>query len=137
MKPVHPATCPLSCNIPCLISIPSPPAGSVNDAPVVRNQAYSTSRDQPLVVSAPGVLTGAGDVEGDPVRVVGYWSPAHGTLTASPNGSFLYVPAAKFVGLDAFGYNVTDGQGGYAQGTAAINISEPRARGWGGLGWGP
>ena len=97
----------------------------VNDPPDVRNQTYSTPRDQPLVVAAPGVLTNASYVDG----VVSYSSPSHGNLMASPNGSFAYTPAANFVGLDSFKYNVTDGKGGCAQGTATINGGEPPAGG--------
>ena len=109
--------------------LPPPLLVPVNDSPVVRNQTYSTPRDQPLVVAAPGVLTNASDVDGGPLGVVSYSSPSHGNLTASPNGSFAYTPAANFVGLDSFKYNVTDGKGGYAQGTATINVGEPPAGG--------
>jgi hypothetical protein len=35
--------------------------------------------------------------------------PAHGKLTANPDGSFVYAPAASFTGTDSFTYTLTTG----------------------------
>src|SRR5205807_7347431 len=53
----------------------------VNDAPVARNDAYSTDEDTTLTVAGPGVLANDSDVEGDALQAVLVNGPAHGTLT--------------------------------------------------------
>ena len=42
----------------------------VNDAPVARDDTYTTNEDTPLVVPAPGVLGNDSDVDGDPLTSV-------------------------------------------------------------------
>jgi hypothetical protein len=44
-----------------------------------------------------------------------------------PDGSFSYVPAAGFDGLDNFGYTVTDTEGDSASGTATVEVDQPPA----------
>ena len=43
-------------------------------------------------------------------------SPANGTVTLAPNGSFTYTPAANFNGTDSFTYTASDG-------TAVSNVA--------------
>jgi large repetitive protein len=88
--------------------------------------AYSTPKDEALSVAAPGVLANASDADNDTLRVSPITRPANGTLTLTNDGSFVYVPRPGFTGSDSFTFNVTDGQGGYAQGVAFITISESR-----------
>jgi hypothetical protein len=104
--------------------LPASPTAPINYPPVVANQTYSVPRDKILSIAAPGVLTGASDVDGGTVTVAGYGLPLHGTLTGADNGSFVYVPAAGFSGADSFTFNATDGQGGYALGSVFLTISE-------------
>jgi VCBS repeat-containing protein len=81
----------------------------VNDAPVARDDTYTTNEDTPLVVSAPGVLGNDYDVDGDPLTAVLVSGPAHGTLALNPDGSFTYTPAENFCGEDSFTYKAYDG----------------------------
>ncbi len=77
----------------------------VNDAPVAMNDAYSIGEDTALLVGAPGVLVNDTDVEGDALTAALALPPAHGTLSyLNANGSFRYVPALNFSGLDSFTY---------------------------------
>src|SRR5439155_22753 len=76
----------------------------VNDAPVAADDTYTTPEDTTLTVSAPGVLANDGDVDGDPLSAVLVNSPTHGSLTLNTNGSFNYVPAANYNGIDSFTY---------------------------------
>jgi VCBS repeat-containing protein len=82
----------------------------VNDAPVARDDTYTTDEDTPLVVSAPGVLGNDYDVDGDPLTSVLVSGPAHGALTLNPDGSFTYTPAENFCGEDSFTYKAYDGE---------------------------
>lgn len=82
---------------------------SVNDAPVAVGNAYSTNEDTSLSVTAPGVLGNDSDVDGTALQAIRVTLPAHGTLTLSANGSFVYTPAANFNGVDTFTYRASDG----------------------------
>src|SRR6266850_2603043 len=63
---------------------------AVNDAPVAAADAYTTSEDTPLTVTAAGVLSNDTDIDGDPLTAVLVTGPANGTLTLNANGSFTY-----------------------------------------------
>jgi VCBS repeat-containing protein len=81
----------------------------VNDAPVAASEIYSTDQDVPLTVAAPGVLRNDADVDRDALTAVLVRGPVHGAVTLHPDGSFSYVPAAAFVGVDGFSYHAHDG----------------------------
>src|SRR6185436_11017127 len=74
----------------------------VNDAPVAVNDSYTTAEDTALNVVVPGVLANDSDVDGDTLSAVWVSQPTHGTLSLNRNGSFSYVPAANYNGLDSF-----------------------------------
>src|SRR5204863_500717 len=83
----------------------------INDAPVGANDdSYTTPEDTQLTVAAPGVLANDSDVDGDPLSTILVNGPSHGTLTLNSNGSFTYMPALNFNGIDTFTYKATDGQ---------------------------
>ena len=62
-----------------------------------------------LTVAAPGVLGNDSDPERDPLTAALESGTSHGTLTLESNGSFVYRPAAGYVGLDSFTYHAYDG----------------------------
>jgi len=82
----------------------------VNDAPVARDDSYTTDEDTPLVVAKPGILGNDYDVDGDSLTAVLVSGPAHGTLALNPDGSFTYTPAENFCGEDSFTYKAYDGE---------------------------
>jgi VCBS repeat-containing protein len=82
-----------------------------NDAPVATGEAYATDEDTPLIVAAPGLLANDVDIDGDRLSVGLVDRPLRGTVVASANGSFSYVPALNFSGTDSFSYRVSDGDG--------------------------
>ena len=95
----------------------------VNDAPVVVNQAYGTTLDATLTVSAAnGLLYGSSDVDGDAVWVFNNTAPMAGSVSVARSGAFVYVPLARFVGSDSFRFVITDGQGGMAMGLVNITV---------------
>jgi hypothetical protein len=97
----------------------------VNDAPVVRNYVGSIVSSQTLTVSAPGVLQGASDVEGQTIQAVLIQGPQHGTLTLSANGRFVYRPNEGYFGFDSFRFAGTDGVATGATATATIEVTAP------------
>lgn len=83
----------------------------VNDAPTIIGAdplTYILSSSS-ISVSAPGLLNGVTDVDGDALSVVVVSGPENGSLTVGPHGAFLYTADSEFSGTDTFVYRVTDG----------------------------
>jgi len=81
----------------------------VDDPTVAIDDAFAILEDGSLAAAAPGVLGNDLEVDGDPLvaRVVS--GASHGALAFNPDGSFGYVPAPDFYGVDSFSYRVNDG----------------------------
>ncbi|RFM31359.1 Ig-like domain-containing protein, partial [Chitinophaga silvisoli] len=98
----------------------------VNDPPVAGGDSYQLSEDQPLTVTAPGVLTNDTDPDGDQLQVTGIArQPVHGTVTFNANGQFTYTPAPNYNGVDSFIYIVCDNNtpAACANGTVTLAIT--------------
>ncbi|MEP4826783.1 MAG: Ig-like domain-containing protein, partial [Gilvibacter sp.] len=54
------------------------------------------------------VLTNDEDFEGDNQTVTGNTSPANGSVTVNPDGSYTYTPNPGYVGEDSFEYTICD-----------------------------
>ena len=80
-----------------------------NQAPIAVGDAYSTTMNVELVVTAPGVLGNDSDGDGDSLTAVLVSSPADGQLSLNPDGSFSYTPDNGFSGQDTFTYQAYDG----------------------------
>lgn len=93
---------------------------AVNDAPIARDDAYTTLEDVPLAVPAPGVLNNDTDVENNALTASLLSSVSHGSLTLNANGSFTYTPATNYFGSDSFTYRVSDGSSNSAPATVSI-----------------
>ena len=94
----------------------------VNIAPVADADSYSTPEDTALVVTAPGVLDGDSDVDGNALTAHVVTAPAHGQLVLSPDGSFTYTPAAEYSGSDSFTYVARDGAADSNVATVSITV---------------
>ncbi len=80
-----------------------------DDRPVSVDDFYTTTRDAPLTVTAPGLFANDSDPNGD--AIIGLTivtGPSHGALAANPDGSFTYTPNVGFSGIDTFSYRATD-----------------------------
>src|SRR5207249_3606036 len=65
---------------------------AVNHPPVANNDNYSLDAGTTLNVAAPGVLANDTDADGDPFTAILGATPAHGTISFHPDGSFTYTP---------------------------------------------
>jgi VCBS repeat-containing protein len=82
----------------------------IADAPTVSHDYYTTLPNSTLNVdSTTGVLADDFDADGDTLTASVVSPPANGSLTLNTDGSFTYVPAANFNGLDSFYYAASDG----------------------------
>ncbi len=94
----------------------------VNDAPVAQNYLNTVNIDKSLTVSTPGITASVTDVDGNPVTVALVVGPTNGTVVLQANGSFVYTPAAGFLGIDTFRYVASDGVLVSNVGIATINV---------------
>jgi VCBS repeat-containing protein len=94
----------------------------VNDAPVARDDSYSTDEDTVLTIAAAGVLGNDTDADGSAIHAVLVSGPAHGTLTLNADGSFSYTPSANYNGPDSFTYRANDGEADSHVATVSITV---------------
>jgi VCBS repeat-containing protein len=111
---VYQVTDPYGETSSALVSIQVNP---VNDDPVAHDGTYQTPQNQPL----NGQLFGY-DVDGDPLHFSVSGSPAHGTITINPDGTFTYTPEPGFTGTDTFQFLLSDGQGGFDIGQGVVVV---------------
>ena len=100
----------------------------VNDAPVALGDSFTTEQDTAYTatLNLNDLLQNDTDVEGDALTVdtspvIG---PANGTLSLNGDGTFIYTPDAGYFGDDSFVYQVSDGNGGLAQATVQITVTD-------------
>ncbi len=98
----------------------------LNTNPVAANDSYSTAVNQPLTVTAPGVLGNDSDADADALTAVLVSGPTSGTLTLNSNGSFTYTPNTGFSGTDSFTYQAFDGAGYSNTATVTITVGQPQ-----------
>ncbi|MBB1378170.1 Ig-like domain-containing protein [Pseudoalteromonas sp. SR43-2] len=104
-------------------------SSNTNVAPVTKNDSYSLSEDETLVVTAAnGVLSNDTDPNNDSFSVDETFmvAPTNGQLLLATDGSFSYVPDANFNGVDQFQYQAIDSLGATSTATVTLVInSEP------------
>jgi RHS repeat-associated protein len=83
------------------------------------NDSYSVNEDTDLTVAAAGVLNNDAAV----TSAMKLSDPQHGQVTLLSDGSFVYVPAANFSGVDTFTYAGVNGQQQSAPATVTITVN--------------
>ncbi|WP_340678930.1 Ig-like domain-containing protein [Paraglaciecola sp.] len=89
----------------------------VNTSPMAVGADLITQTDTPLTDTLS-----ATDAQNDTLSFSVKTEPMTGTLSVMSNGSFIYTPAANFVGNDSFVFSVTDGLTTPAEATINITI---------------
>jgi hypothetical protein len=94
---------------------------AVNDAPVAVDDTATTAEDTPVSIDVLGNDT---DVDGDPLTVTSA-SATNGTVVVEGDGSLTYTPNAAFTGADVITYEISDGAGGTATASVAVDVLAP------------
>jgi VCBS repeat-containing protein len=94
-----------------------------NLPPIAVNDSYAIAANTTLNQSAPGVLDNDTDAEGAALTAQLVSGPSHGALTLNSNGSFVYTPAANYVGSDSFTYTASDGTNSSNVATVSISVT--------------
>lgn len=100
------------------------PVTAVNDAPVAKDDQYTTNEDGVLTVAAPGVLFNDSDPDNAQNTLTASLvsGPAHGTAIINANGGFTYTPDANYDGQDTITYRVCDPSGACDTGIVVISV---------------
>jgi hypothetical protein len=93
--------------------------------PVTVADVYSTNRDAPLTIAAPGVLSNDSSNGGGALTAVLVSNVSYGTLALNANGGFSYTPTSAFTGTDAFTYRAESAVGPGNTATVTINVVDP------------
>ena len=91
----------------------------VNDVPVAGNDNATTPEDSPVTIS---VLANDTDADGNPLTITAAASP-NGTVVINPDGTITFTPNPNFNGPTTITYTISDGQGGTAIATVAVNVT--------------
>ena len=91
-----------------------------NLAPVAVDDVFATDED---VTLSDSVANNDSDPDGDAVTFkLLPGGPNNGMLSFNPDGTFIYIPDANFIGQDSFDYEICDADGDVSTATAVINI---------------
>ena len=93
---------------------------AVNDGPVI-DAMPSMAVVEDGAIPSIDVLASASDADGDALSVATARA-TNGTVAVNPDGTLRYTPDANFTGSDTITYAVTDGAGGRAVGTLAVEV---------------
>ncbi|MFN3192487.1 MAG: Ig-like domain-containing protein [Aureliella sp.] len=83
---------------------------SLNDAPIAEADEFQTNAGESLSITPEQLVANDLDPEGDSLTVEIVEPPAHGTLSQSDTGEWVYQADEGYAGPDEFLYSVTDGQ---------------------------
>ena len=105
-----------------------------NGPPAARDDAYAIAGGESLKTTLfrfsgmPGVLRNDIDEEGDPLTAELVEGPRHGKIEFRMDGSFTYVPAEGFRGLDSFTYRAHDLTHASEPVTVTLRVTDELAR---------
>jgi ELWxxDGT repeat protein len=97
------------------------PAVVFNSPPVANADSVTTAEDSNGVTIS--VLANDTDADRDPLSLVSFTTPSHGTVTTGTSGSLVYTPGANYNGTDTFSYTITDGHGRIGSASVAVTIT--------------
>jgi VCBS repeat-containing protein len=95
-----------------------------NECPEAVNDDFATCEDETLTGN---VLINDGDVDGDTLTaspLTDVLTSEGGLVTLHQDGSFIYMPASGFSGVDTLTYSMSDGNGGTATATVSITVHD-------------
>ena len=97
-----------------------------NRAPVAVDDAAETPAGTTLAIPVATLLANDSDPDGDSLSVsaVATTGATHGSVELA-GGTVRYAPAAGYSGAAAFGYTISDGRGGSANGRVDVTVQPP------------
>ncbi len=99
------------------------PGGENNKAPQPADDRFSIENGGIRDFQPDNLLGNDSDPDGDTLKLVSVTSPAHGTLTALPDGGYRYQNDYSNSTSDSFDYQVEDSNGSRASATVTLEIA--------------
>jgi len=93
----------------------------VDDPVIASSDTGSVDEDGMLNIAAPGVLGNDSHVDGG-ASVIVVDDVDHGSLSLNLDGSYTYVPVARYSGADRFVYELSDADGDTAQAAVELEV---------------
>ncbi|MDQ2961748.1 MAG: Ig-like domain-containing protein [Pseudomonadota bacterium] len=90
---------------------------AINHPPVAQPDNAVARFNTPVTIP---VLANDSDPDGDPLTIVSFTAPVHGTVTRGPDNTLIYAAFQNFIGMDSFQYTISDGRGGTASTTVSV-----------------
>ena len=98
--------------------------GPVNDAPIASpDSGFVVGRSSSITITAASLLNNDTDVDGDSLSITSVEGSAHGTVQPDASGNIIFTSVGGYAGQTSFSYTISDGQGGIALGTVAIEVA--------------
>ena len=94
----------------------------VNEAPEAFDDSFTGDQLTAIEVTAGVITANDFDIDGDAITVQLISGPTNGSLQIDADGSFVYMPAGSFSGIDEFTYIVTDGVLGSGVATVTLEV---------------
>ncbi|MDF2689842.1 MAG: hypothetical protein K0Q80_2808, partial [Microvirga sp.] len=98
---------------------------SGTDKPVVTGERFTVKKGDVLQLTTAQLLANDLDTDGGELSIVELDEDEHGTAVLNEDGTITFTPKAGFTGEASFTYMVSDGQGGYSEGTVSITVEKP------------
>lgn len=99
----------------------------VNDLPVVTGETLASDEDVVLAINPALLLANDTDVDiasnGQTLTISAVNGAQHGAVSLLANGTIQFTPEQDYFGAASFVYTVSDGNGGYVEGTAVVNLA--------------
>jgi hypothetical protein len=95
---------------------------SVNAVPTFAGYRFVARQNTPTSLPFAALLAKASDLDADPLAITGASAPASGTVQLGAT-SLTYTPAAGFTGSDSFTVGISDGRGGFINGTVQVTVT--------------
>ncbi|MFQ5563057.1 MAG: Ig-like domain-containing protein [Parvularculaceae bacterium] len=107
------------------VDLTTPPAPP-NAAPsAVDDGGFNSEDGETVMIAASDLTANDSDPDGDPLEIVEVFGAQNGTAVLTAGGVVEFTPAPDFIGVATFQYRVSDGNGGFSEATAEINVGAP------------
>lgn len=94
---------------------------SVNHAPIAVSDSVTGTTNTQLTIAQSQLLSNDSDPDKDPLTISSVLDATNGTV-ALVGGNVVFTPTKDYVGNATFSYVISDGHGGSAETTVAINL---------------
>lgn len=96
---------------------------AANDAPTAEDDTVAGEEDRVSTFRAFDLLSNDGDADGDTLSITGVGDAQNGTVSLTQDGDVVFTPTANHHGDASFTYTVSDGHGGTADATVAVQVA--------------